>query len=68
MEPFTKGELVMLNRRSIRAKHQCKKLEDKIHGPFKVIATGKNRRYCTIKLPESWQIDLTFNISLLEQY
>jgi len=51
MEAVKKGELIMLNRKNIRDKHCCKKLEDEMYGPFKVIATGKNGTYCTIKLP-----------------
>jgi len=42
IEPFKKGELVMLNGKNIWAKHCCKKLEDKMYGPFEVIATARN--------------------------
>jgi hypothetical protein len=63
-----KGELVMLDAKIIRAKHRCKKLEDKMYGRFEVLATGKNGRYSTLKLPETWKIHLTFNIALLERY
>jgi hypothetical protein len=58
----------MLNGRSIRAKHRCKKLEDKMYRPFEVVPTGKNRRSSMIKLLESWKIHPTFNISLFERY
>jgi len=68
IEPFKKGELVILNGRNIRARHNCNKLEDKIYGPYEVVNTGKNRRYCLLKLPDSWKIHPTFNIALLEQY
>jgi len=68
IEPFKKGELVMLNGKNIRAKHRCKNLGDKMYGPFIVIATGKNGRYCILKLPESWRILPTLNIALLEPY
>jgi hypothetical protein len=66
IELFTKGEFVMLNAKIIRAKHRCKKLEDKMYGRFEVLATGNNGRYSTLKLPETWKIHLTFNIALLE--
>jgi len=66
LEPFKEGELVMLNGNNIRAKHRCKKLEDKMYGPFEVIETGKNGRYCKLRLADSWKIHPTFNISLLE--
>jgi hypothetical protein len=68
IEPFTKGELVMLTGKNIRAKHRCKKLEDMMYGPFEVIDVGKNGRYCRLKLPDSWKIHPTFNIALLEWY
>jgi len=52
MESLKKGELVLLNGRNIRAKHRCKKLEDKMFGPFEVISVGSNNRYCKLKLPD----------------
>jgi len=58
----------MLNGTNIQAKLRFKKLEDKMYGPFKVSLTGKNSRYCTGKLPESWRIYPTFNTTLLERY
>jgi len=58
----------MLNGKNIRAKHRCKKVQDEMYGPFEVLSTGKNGRYCTIQLPESWKIHPTFNIALLERY
>jgi hypothetical protein len=39
-----------------------------MYGPFEVVNTGKNGRYCKLKLPESWKIHPTCNIALLEQY
>ena len=68
IEPFKNGELIMLNGKNICAKHRCKQLEDLMYGPFEVVNTGKNGRYCKLKLPESWRIHQTFNIALLEQY
>jgi len=68
MELLKKGDLVILNRRNIRAKHRCKKLEDKMLGPFKVSSVGSNLWYCKIKLPDSWKIHPVFNINLLERY
>jgi len=66
--PFKKGELVLLNGRNIRAKHRCKKLEDKMLGPFEIISVGSNNRYCKLKLPEHWKLHPVFNIDLLERY
>jgi hypothetical protein len=68
IEPLKKGELVMLNGRNIRAKHRCKKLEDKMLGPFRVLGVGSNLPYCKLELPDSWKIHPVFNIDLLERY
>jgi len=66
--PFKKGELVLLNGKNIRAKHRCKKLEDKMLGPFEILSVGSNNRYCKLKLPEHWKLYPVFNIDLLERY
>jgi len=58
----------MVNGKNIRAKHEWKKLEDKMYGPVAVISVGKNQRYCKLELPQSCKIHPTFNINLLEQY
>jgi hypothetical protein len=68
MEPLKKGELVLLNGRNIRAKHCCKKLEDKMLGPFEVLSIWSNNRYCKLKLPDHWKLHPVFNIDLLERY
>jgi len=68
IEPFEKGELAMLNGRNIRAKHRCKKLEDKMFGPFEILSVGSNQRYRKLRLPDSWKIHPVFNIELLERY
>jgi len=66
--PFGKGEQVMLNGRNIRARHRCRKLEDKMFAPFEVSSTGKNQGYCRLHLPDSWKIHPVFNFELLERY
>ena len=66
IEPFKKGEFVMVNGKNIRTRHRCKKLEDNMYGPFEVVNTGSNGRDCLLKLPDSWKIHPTFNIALLE--
>jgi len=68
IEPFKKGELVLLNGRNIRAKHRCKKLEDKMFGTFEILSLGSNQQYCKLELPDSWKIHPVFNIELLERY
>jgi hypothetical protein len=65
---FKKGDFVMLNGKNIRSKGRCRKLEDKMYGPFEVLTEGHNKRYCKLKLPEKWKIHPVFNISLLEKY
>jgi hypothetical protein len=65
---FKKKDLVMLNGKNIRSKGRCRKLEDKMYGQFEVISEGHNRRYCKLRLPDSWTIHPVFNIALLERY
>jgi len=68
IQPFKKGELLLLNGRNIQAKHRCRKLEDKMFRPFEIISVGSNQRYCKLGLPISWKIHPVFNIDLLERY
>jgi hypothetical protein len=68
IEGFKKGDLVVLNGKNIRSKGPCRKLEDKIYGPFEVEAAAHNGRYYKLKLPTSWKIHPTFNVSVLEKY
>jgi len=57
----------MLNGRNIWGKHWCKKLEDKMLGPFEVVSVGSNLRYCKLNLRDSWKIHSVFTINLLER-
>jgi hypothetical protein len=59
---------VMLDGRNIRTKRQCRKLEDKLSRPFQVGKVGSNKRWCRLKLPETWKIHPAFHVSLLEPY
>ena len=68
IELFKKGQLVILNGKNICPKHRCKKLENKMYGPFEVKEMGKNWTYCKLPLLDSWKIHSTFNICLLERY
>jgi hypothetical protein len=68
IEWFQKGELVMPNGKNIRSKGRCKKLDDKMYGPVKVLSVGHNHRYWKLELPPSWKIHPTFNVSLLDRY
>jgi hypothetical protein len=68
MESVKEGDLVMLNRRNIRAKQQCKKLEDKMLRPFKILSVGGNFCDCKLKFPDSWKIHSVFVIDLVERY
>src|ERR1700681_1149554 len=62
------GDLVMLNGSNIWTKRQCRKLDDKMYGPFKIIKVGGNKRWCRLELPPTWKIHPAFNIALLEPY
>jgi hypothetical protein len=68
IELFKKEELFMLNGKNIQSKGRCKKLDDKMYGPFKILTVGHNNRYCKLELPPTWKIHLMFNISRLERY
>jgi hypothetical protein len=43
----------MLNGKNIRLKGRCKKLDDKMYGPFNILSTGHNDRYYKLELPTS---------------
>jgi len=68
IEPFKKGDLVMLNGRNIRAKHRCKKLDNKRFELFQIVSVESNSGFCKFQLPVSWKIHPVFNIDLLERY
>jgi hypothetical protein len=68
IEKFKKGKLEMLDGKNIRSKGRCRKLDDKMYGPFQILSVGHNDRYCKLELPAAWTIYPTFNISLLERY
>jgi hypothetical protein len=42
IEKFKKGELVVLSGKYIRSKGRCRKLDDKMYGPFKILSVGHN--------------------------
>jgi len=65
---FKRGKLVMLNGKNIHINHRWKKLKDKMYGPFEIISTGKNQRYCKLRLPDTWRIHPAYNLALLEWY
>lgn len=68
IESFTRAEWVKLNGRNFRAEHQCKKLEDKMLGPFEILSVGSYHRYCKLMSPAAWKMNSVFNIHLLERY
>jgi transposase InsO family protein len=65
---FKVNDWVMLDGRNIRTKRQCRKLDDKLYGPFKITKVGSNKRWCRLDLPTTWKIHPTFNVALLERY
>jgi len=65
---FKKMDWVVLNGKNIQTRGICNKLDETIYGQFEVLWLGKNKRYWKFKLPESWKIHPTFNVSLLEPY
>jgi hypothetical protein len=65
---FADGDYVMLNGRYIKTKRASKKLDAKLHGPFRITRIGRNGRSATLELPPQWRIHPTFHITLLEPY
>jgi hypothetical protein len=62
------NDWVRLDGRNIRTKEQCRKLEDTLYEPFQISKLGSNRRWCRLKLPDTWKIHPAFHVSLLEPY
>jgi hypothetical protein len=54
--------------RHIKTKRASKKLDAKLHGPFRITRLGRNGRSATLELPPRWRIHPTFHITLLEPY
>jgi hypothetical protein len=65
---FADGDYVMLNGRYIKTKRASKKLDAKLHGPFRITRIGRNGRSATLELPPQWRIHPTFHVTLLEPY
>jgi hypothetical protein len=61
------GDLVMLNGKNLRTRRPSRKLDAKMHGPFKVIKVVSPSAI-RIELPKRWRIHPTFHVSLLEPY
>jgi hypothetical protein len=66
--PYKVDDWVMLDRRNIHTKRQCRKLEDKVYRPFQISTVGRNQRSCCLKLPDTWKIHSAFHVSWLEPY
>jgi hypothetical protein len=64
---YKPGDLVMLNGKNLKTRKQCRKLENKLFGPFqveKVISPMAIK----LRLPQSWRIHNVFHVKLLEPY
>jgi len=68
IEVFKSGELVILNRKNVRSKGRCKKLDDKMYRPFEILWTGHNNQDSKLELPGSSKIHRPFIITLFERY
>jgi len=62
-----KQDRVMLNRKNLGTKRPMEKLDHQMFGPFVVKCKVVNRAY-EIELPERWDINPVFYVSLLEPY
>ena len=62
-----KAHRVMLNRKNLHTKRPMEKLDHKMFGPLVVKRKVGSRAY-EIELPERWDINPVFHVSLLEPY
>jgi hypothetical protein len=67
IEGFTKGDLVVVNRKIIRLYGRCQKLDNIMYGHFTILSRGHNNHDCTLKPSVALKIHLTFNILFLEK-
>jgi transposase InsO family protein len=64
---FKVGDLVMLSSKNLRTRRPSRKLDAKMHGPFKVLQVVSPSAI-RLELPKRWRIHPTFHVSLLEPY
>ena len=64
LQPFSPGTLVLLDGKGLETQSPSRKLDNKHHGPFKIIERIGEVSY-RIELPPSWKIHDVFHISKL---
>lgn len=64
---FQPGDLVMLNGKNLKTRRKCKKLDNKLFGPFEIVKVITPMAV-RIRLPQSWKIHDVFHVKLLEPY
>ncbi len=67
-QSFKEGQEVVLSAKNIRVRKPCKKLTDRILGPFKVVKRIGENAYQLDLLERYGRLHNTFHISLLEPY
>ena len=67
--PYSVGELVVLNGKSIRTRWAAKKLNAKLFGLFRVARlVGQGGQSVELELPQRWRVHNIFHTSLIEPY
>ena len=64
---YSVGNLVMLNGKNRKTRKPYRKLEAKLHGPFKV-SKVLSPTAIMLEWPNRWHIQNAFNVSLIEPY
>ena len=64
---YSVGDLVMLNGKNLKTRRPSKKLDVKLHGPFKV-SKILSPTAIKLELPSRWRIHNAFHVSLIEPY
>jgi hypothetical protein len=64
---YSVGDLVMLNGKNLKTRRPSKKLDAKLHGPFKV-SKVLSPTAIKLELPSRWRIHNAFHVSLIEPY
>jgi hypothetical protein len=64
---YKPGDLVMLNGKNLKTRRPARKLDAKLHGPFKVMKS-MSPTALKFELPSRWRIHNVFHVSLIEPF
>ena len=64
---YQPGDLVILNGKNLKTRRPARKLDAKLHGPFKVLKV-MSPKALKLELPSQWRIHNAFHVSLIEPF